>query len=320
MHGSSIHSSYDFEVVEKINSFCEIGEMRLKTCELLKAGDVQEILPGRQYIHGLFHLDHPSATIVVRTDKSPLFLPQFDYHKPGLATDPFFEDATLTKKIQAMQALLRAKRPDADEQIARLIGSSDLHSAYMVLSSLYDQMGSDAVGQMFGDDREGRRFDRQLSIIGERNTAHGEMFRKVFAHRDRVNDLVRRRSFVDDPEHRYFFALLLNVEGGERILSLIRDRFADADPIEKILDWAYELSQVRLAGQGDQNALGISPFDDFDLQLLEYLLRGKSDGEMADIIREIYPAEKAEQVLPTLSDRTAAIRNSIAFSPLLSGT
>ena len=31
MHGSSIHSWYEFDLKEKVNSFCEIGEMRLKT-------------------------------------------------------------------------------------------------------------------------------------------------------------------------------------------------------------------------------------------------------------------------------------------------
>jgi hypothetical protein len=39
---------------------------------------------------------------------------------------------------------------------------------------------------------------------------------------------------------------------------------------------------------------------------------------MAGIIREIYPAEKVEQLLPILGDRTSAIRNSIVFAPLLS--
>jgi hypothetical protein len=82
--GSSIHSSYDFELAEAVNAYCEIGEIKLRLCELFEVGDVQEILPGRQYIHSLFHLDQPSATIVVRTDKSPNFLPQFDYHKPVL--------------------------------------------------------------------------------------------------------------------------------------------------------------------------------------------------------------------------------------------
>jgi hypothetical protein len=64
-------------------------------------------------------------------------------------------------------------------------------------------------------------------------------------------------------------------------------------------------------------AVGIAGFDDFDLTLVEYLLKGRSDIQMADIVREIYPPEKSEQLLPTLGGRTAAIKNSTVFSPLL---
>lgn len=318
LHGSSIHSWYEFELREKVNSYCEIGEMRLKTCELLNVGDVQQILPGRQYIHSLFHLDQPSATIVIRTDKSPMFQPQFNYLKPGLAVYPFFEHETTTKKLQSIAALLRANRPDADEQISKLLESADFHTAYLVLSSVLEYLSSNSVEQMFGSGEWKQRFYTLLSVAEKRSEARGDLLRRVFAHYERLQDLVWRRGFVDNPEHRFFFALLLNVEGRERILALIRDRFPDAEPIDKILDWAYDLSQVRLAGLQNQNALGIAPFDDFDLQLLEYLLRGRTEGEMAGIIREIYPAEKVEQLLPILGDRTSAIRNSIVFAPLLS--
>ena len=79
MHGSSIHSHYEFELRERINIFAELGEMNLKTVEYLEVGKVRQIAAGRQYIHGLFHLDQPSATIVVRTSRSPMNLPQFSY-------------------------------------------------------------------------------------------------------------------------------------------------------------------------------------------------------------------------------------------------
>ena len=319
LHGSSLHSWFEFDLKEKVNSFCEIGEMRLKSCELLKVGDIQQILPGRQYIHSLFHLDHPSATIVVRTDKSQLFLPQFDYQRPGLAIDPFFEHDALIKKLQAMGALFAAERPETDKLILKLLDAADFHSTFHILSQIHGRLASNNIEQMFGGTESTRRFNGFLELAEQRHGPRAEILRPVFAFRDRINDLVRRRGFVDNPEHRFFFALLLSVDGRERILSLIRDRYPDADPIEKILDWTYELSQMRLAGPNNQNALGIAPFDDLDLQLVEYLLRGKSDGEIANIIREIYPAEKAEQVLPTIEDRTAAIRNSIVFSHLLSG-
>src|SRR5262245_36401263 len=134
LHGSSIHSWYEFERTEAINVFTEIGNMSLKTCELLETGAVQEIWPGRRYIHGLLHLDSPSATICVRTDKSPLEPPQFNYQKPFLAIDPFFNEETITKKIQIISAMFRAKRPDADERISKLLSESDFQTTYQLLN------------------------------------------------------------------------------------------------------------------------------------------------------------------------------------------
>jgi hypothetical protein len=317
MLGSSIHSWYEFESQDVVNSFCEIGEMRLKSCDLLNVGDIQKILPGRQYIHSLFHLDHPSATIVIRTDKSPLFLPQFDYQKPGLAFDPFFEQVATIKKQQSIGALLRARRPDADEKLTRLLESSDFHTSFMYLSNIRSHLMANGLEQMFGGGDSKQRFESFIATVENRHQTRVAILRQVFAYRDRLDDLVNRRAFVDNPEHRFFFALLLNIDSRDRILKLITERFPESDPIEKILDWAYDLSQVRLSGLPGANALGISPFDDFDLQLLELLLRGRSDGEMAELIREIYPAEKAEQLLPTLTERIQSIRNSVAFSPLL---
>jgi hypothetical protein len=244
-------------------------------------------------------------------------LPQFDYHKPGLATDPFFEQTATTKKMQVVSALLRAKRPDADELIKKVLVDSDLHTSYLLLSTVHSNLSSDSLEQMFGGSSWRDRFDLLLSAVEERHAGRGDILRGVFAHLERVQGLIRRRGFVDNPDHRFFFALLLNVEGRERIFSLIRDRYPDADQIAKILDWPYERSQLRFAGVDNLNALGIAGFDDFDLTLVEYLLRGKTDGEMADIIRHVYPPEKADMLLPTLSDRTTLIKNSIVFSPLL---
>jgi hypothetical protein len=319
MHGSSIHSWYEFDLHEKINAFCEIGDMRLKSCDLLNVGDVQPILPGAQYIHGLFHLDHPSATITVRTDMSPLEMPQFDYHKPGLAVDPFYGDEAGIKKIQAIGALIRAGHNETDQMLADLLSESDLHSSYIYLSGVHAQLTSNSLEQVFGDEGSRKRFDALLDVVEAKHGSRAEILRKVFNYRERLDDLVRRRGFVSGSEHRFFFALLLNVEGRKRILELIRDRYPDADPLEKVLDWAMELSQIRIAGMQNQNALGIAPFDDFDLLILENQLYGKTVDEISASVRETCPPEKAEILLPTIKDRANVIRNSSVFSPLLNG-
>jgi hypothetical protein len=125
LHGSSIHSWYDFEPELDINKFLRIGRMHLKVCELLQTGAVQEIWSGRRYIHSLFHLDSPSVTICVRTGKSPLEIPQYSYQKPNLAIDPFFDDETVKLKQQILAAMLRAKRPSFEQCATELLADSD---------------------------------------------------------------------------------------------------------------------------------------------------------------------------------------------------
>ena len=98
--GSSIHSWYEFEEDEQVNVFLKTGELKIKSCELIEKSGIQKILPGEQYIHSLFHLDQPSVTLVVRTHKSPVDLPQYSYYRPGLAIDPFYEEVETKKKSQ----------------------------------------------------------------------------------------------------------------------------------------------------------------------------------------------------------------------------
>lgn len=313
--GSSIHSWYDFERTESVNTFTEIGSMNLKQCELLQVGDVQEILAGRQYIHSLFHLDQPSATIVVRTEKSPLHLPQYSYHKPSLAADPFFSHETTSKKLQSISALFRAKHPESDRMVGDLLAESDFQTSIDVLTMLHGFLSGNHLEQLFNLSQPADRFTGFLDAVRERHGAKADVLPAVFAHRDTVNEIVRRRGYVTDPEHRFFLALLMNVDGRDRIFSLIKQRFPEADPLEKVLDWTFDLAQTRVVGVNIPNALGIADFNDMDLFLLENLLKDKSDEQIKADFTADYGAERAASA--DLDARFAKIRESVIFKPLL---
>lgn len=315
LHGSSIHSWYDFDRTESVNAFLETGEMTLKVCELLKVGDVQEIRAGRQYIHSLFHLDQPSATIVVRTEKSPLYLPQFSYHKPYIALDPFFDHQTTTKKLQSLVPLFRVEHPDTDRMVAEILETADFQTSLAVLSMVHRHLSGGILGQLFSLEGPGARFRTLLDIAIRRHGSKAERLNEIFLYRDRQNDLVRRRGYVTNPEHRFFFALLLNVDGRDRILALVKSRFPDADPIDKILDWTYDLAQTRVAGVNTPNALGIENFDDLDLSILEGLIRGRTESETMEAIGAEYGRERLES--SEANSKLARIRDSIIFQPLL---
>lgn len=317
LHGASIHSWYEFDIDEKINSFTQTGKMSLKVCEILEVGDVQEIFAGKQYIHSLFHLEQPSATIVVRTHKSPLYLPQYSYHKPNLAVDPFFEEANTTKKLQVITAFIRSKHPDTDQYIREFLEKSDFQTSFKILSTVRSYIQHNQMQQMFNLAEPKDRFDMFLDVVGKKHEKFADVLPKVFAHHDKLDQIVRQRSYVTDSELRFFLALLLNIDGKERILELIRSKYPKTEPIDKVLDWVYKLANTRVLGMNIPNALGVENFDDFDLMVLENLLQNKNDTETIKAIASEMPDEDAEMLNENISKRIEKIRNAIIFEPLL---
>jgi len=312
LEGSSIHSWYEFERERACSKFAEIGKISLKECGLLEKSDVQQIIGGRAYIHSLFHLERPSATIVIRTDRSPLELPQYNYHKPNLAIDPFLEQDTVIKKLQVAGAMLRAGHKRADELIVRWLDECDVHTAFTVLRDVRVHLNHAGVGAQFGVDYSRVRFD---SYIATAENRHGEgTFRRVFEHIDRLDEVMRVRGIVSDPELRFYLALLLNVEGRTRIYDLIKCRYADDEPMDKILDWTYKLANTRIAGTDNATALGMPDFGDIDVFVLEEILNGRSGSEIADEFRKYHGEPTAEHALAEKEER---IRNAAIFAPLL---
>lgn len=315
--GSSIHSSYEFEAKEIVNRFTELGDINLDDCELLKVGDVRKILAGKQFIHSLFHLDQPSATVVVRTHRNPLHLPQYDYKKPYLALDPFFEEPNLIKKLQTVTMVLRIKHPDADKMLAEMLETADFQTSFSILGNTRHLLQTGRIEQFFQVGSEENRLDKMFEIVKRRHGSLAESLLPIFAHQDKIGEIVNRRSYITNTEHRFFLALLLNVEGKERIISLIKERFPESEPIDKILDWTTELAQTKIFGSNLPNALGIADFNDFDSFVLEDLLKGLSLEEICENFLQDSPQEDAENVKKNLANKIEKLKNSVVLQPIL---
>ncbi|HTH50869.1 MAG TPA: hypothetical protein VL501_02990 [Pyrinomonadaceae bacterium] len=311
--GASLHSWYEFERDETINMYAQTGRLDLKVSHVLEKGAVQEIWPGRRYIHALYHLNEPSVTIVVRTHKSLIEPPQFDYYKPGLAIDPTFEHETITKKIQLALAMLRAKRPDGDAAIAKLLRESDLHTSFVLLSAFRASLRLNTVGDMFGVAPAEDRIAPLIDAVIERHGPKAEILRPVFEFRSTQDHFVALRQLSAKPEHRFLFALLMNLDDREHILQIIRERYPDEDPVERVLDWVFDMSNTRIAGKDNENALGITDFGEAEMFALEGLLRGRNDDEIA----ANYAAEAAKAGETDIPNALEKIRGSVTFRPLL---
>ncbi|MFS8086657.1 MAG: hypothetical protein ACMG6H_13575 [Acidobacteriota bacterium] len=282
LRGSSIHSRYSFREDRILSEHFSVGELELKDVQLLQKNDVRKILPGRQLIHSLFHLDRPSATITIRTQSTPSVALQYDYRKPHFAMNPFFRNPVMAKKLQAVGLLLAMPHQDADELIGDLVCSSDFHTAYFVLAAAYRHLNNDHVDALFGLSTGKDRFK---AILERCRSVHGELtdlVMPVFAEEERQGNIVHRRATITGEEHRFFLALLLNVSNREKVLNLVKQRFPERDPVETILDWVEELARTRVVGSNEMNALGIMGFDDAYVVVLEYMLRGSSSDEITE--------------------------------------
>jgi hypothetical protein len=313
--GSSLHSTFEFETRERVNFHTAVGETKLESCELLKLGDVRPIRGGKVYIHSLFHLDYPSATIVVRTYRSPIELPQFDYRKPSLAIDPFFEEPTTVKKQQTISMLLRVNAPETDEMIDNLLAESDFQTSFHLLSAIKANLGG-RMDDFFQLDAGKNRFNRFLETVGRKHPNQADVFPRVFAEAERQQEIVNRRTFVTDPDLRYFLALLLNVEGRERILALVEERAPAQNPLDTILDWTLALSETKVLGSKLPNALGIADFNDDYLFVLEGLLKNESIETMQAKVNADYPAHYAIEFVPKIPQYAAALQSSPLFHAL----
>jgi hypothetical protein len=311
--GSSIHSHYSFREDRVISEQFSVGELSLEHVQLLKLGDVKMIKPGRQYIHSLFHLDRPSATITARTEFTPSAAPQYNYLKPYFATNPFYRNAAMGKKLQTVSLLLGMKHKDADSMISDLICSSDFHTAFAVLmqtTALKNSRMDDLFGLSTGKDR----FD---AIVEKARSVHGDlidMMLAVIEEQERQQDIILRRASITGEEHRFFLALLLNVTSREKILDLVKERFKEADPVDKILDWVEELSTTRVLGSKEANALGIDGFDDRSLLVLEGLLK---DSSLNEISRQIDSNGTNGSTSAFVQQRIEQLQSSPLFTAML---
>ncbi len=287
--GSSIHSQYNFERDQAINGQFSTGQVLFKNVELLKERDIRPILPGRQFIHSLFHLDRPSVTITVRTHECLSALPQFDYLKPYLAVDPFYEDEVLKRKVQSILLLLRMKHPDAYSLLTEMVLSSDFSTTYWVLSAVFQHLmeapwekATDANGS--NDELHlvpGK--ERFYELFKQARRKHGTLVNlipAVLGELQRQKVLVDLRRDVVTKEHRLFLALLLNVPLRQLTIDLVKQLFPGKNPIDVICQWVQELARVQRSRVPEQTVVGIADFNDFHMYLLHLLLSGYSFAEI----------------------------------------
>lgn len=229
MQGSSVHSEFDFVGAQSVTPHIRTGELRLKQIELLETGRTVPITSGQECIHSLFHLDTPSVTVVVRTHHDPGTGPQYNYLPPHIAIDPIHADSLTMRRKQLLDVLENLDHPSYALQVNEMIESLDFERGFHTLHHAMDRL------QFLGE------WESVLAIFQEK---HGNLAKGVpatLAENLRRETISQMRYHIDNPEHRFFLALLMNVQNSKDIQALITERHPDQSPNETILRWAEEL-------------------------------------------------------------------------------
>lgn len=235
MSGSSIHSEFSFEDAESITAHFRLGNLKLKKAELLETGSTVPIISGRTGMHSLFHLETPSVTVVVRTHSDPGTGPQFTYLPPHLAVDPIQNDTLTTRRKQLLDVLERTGDPDYPELVLEMIETLDFERGFFILQNciahLRDLGAWEMIWELF-EQKHGRLAAPVLPTLEE------------IIRRDGIAAL---RGSIEDVEHRFFLALLLNLERRSDLLEMVECKIP-GDPLEAVLRWSEELIQVSESG------------------------------------------------------------------------
>ncbi|MEN3941171.1 hypothetical protein WJU23_07750 [Prosthecobacter sp. SYSU 5D2] len=297
MAGSSIHAHYQFDPKHTITPHLQLGDVRMKKIELLETGSTVPIISGSKCIHSLFHLETPSVTVVVRTQNDPGTSPQFNFLPPHIALDPHLNDFLTMRRKQLLDVMEQSEDPAYAELVLAMIQELDFERGFYVLQHSMGHMAD--LGE----------WDTVLTAF---ETKHGLASASIAptleqcVHRDSIKNM---RSRIADPEHRFFLALLMNVASKSDVLTLVGQRFPEVKPVETLLRWAEELTDV--------SEDGTSILDATFPEVLETPAEEQPEIFLTSLRYFLLAPKKAPAILKSLSaDDLDELRKSFAFSSL----
>jgi hypothetical protein len=294
LDGSSLHGAYAFKPTRRINTHFYTGELELIEVELLARGDVVPIT--NDLSHSLFHLEVPCATVVVRTYADEDAPPQFNYLPPAVAVNPFFRDVPTTRMVQLLSFARRGKHLDFEGLASEILSRADLHTTWDVLDQVYQAMGS---------------VEGAAPLVAIARERHGEVIddlEESLAEELRRRAVEKLRNSIEEPDLRFFLALLANLPHRGAIDAMVKQRYPGSRPRARIEGWLR-----RLSGAG---SIGIDFSDAVTARAFFGLLDGGSSEAALEALKEAYDPEDVEARRPALLRHCERMKTT-ALRPLL---
>ena len=254
LEGSSLHTQYRFKPNLKASDDLHIGKLTWVSSEFLPRGSIHQIHSGPQFVHALYHLDHPSVSVVVRNYHDEGSPPQLGYLPPGIGVDHSLVDPRLERALELYRMLVDLGRLAEAEQIVRgIIKHSDLLSVYLVMAAI-------------GETAAERDIAKRVHVNARK--LYGEVIDTIsdaLEHQDEQRRFTALRGRIIDPDLRYFLALLLVVPTPTALRRLIAARAPRKDVVATVMRWLTALA--------DTDAFKVR-LQASQLQVIEFMMRG----------------------------------------------
>lgn len=293
--GTSCHSTFRFARSEHINDRMEVGSVGWLDTEILRKGDIQEIIGGEKYIHSLYHLEEPSMTLVLRTYGLPTYRPQWKYYTPSVRVDPFIQNSgieyTLKKKVQAINVGWRCSIELGDELANQWLETCDVETAFrFLIGAARPESNEDA--------------DTWRAAVHKRLTrrwpATWPACENALESNVLSEDLALRRKKIADPEQRFVLAMLMNVPDRQTILDLVAAKFESKEPHTVIAD---QLLAMGVEGSGLE-------MQRTSAEILAHAMSGMDLPAVVDTMKEKYGAENIAKHYDLIEQNYQAFRQA----------
>lgn len=298
LSGSSIQSEFKFIEEHRTNDHLLFGRMKQQNIELLRQGDYRRIYSGPSFIHSLFHLDHPSVSLVIRTYNDFGRKIQYEYFKPHIAIDSFFSDQLATRQFQLLRMMKLSHNPRFALCLSDFLEKASLHAIVQVTLLLAND------NLLNGDEIQ--------IIIGTLEKAYRELsgyIKPVFSEIDRMNAIRVGRFAVTDIDHRFFMALLMNADTRENVDRLIMQKYKQS-PVELLKEWIRDLNS---GGRFNPK------LKEFDLDLLSVMVGTRSFSEAMEKLGHVYEKAELDVRNDEIKDSYKWLRGLPLFSVLFTG-
>jgi hypothetical protein len=281
LEGESVHSVWSFAQHAAPAPELMTGRLERRTTELLRTGDTRPIVPGCAFLHSLFHLTRPSATLVVRTDSSVMRAdgPPWIYLAPGIAMDPFAQDHALEKQLEMLE-FLRRTGADHAAVIDRLLRQDSL-SCYGLMRLVEHAVERGASSRVCRQLARGAA-ERSRELAGTIVAATERMLHQ--------RAIVRLRTKVQNEDGRRLLALMLLLDDLESIEAMLGDLGVTDTPkflAEQVSELVGSVAEGR-SGSADEIVILRLLFEGLDQEAAAEALRVQGCRAGEDAIRQTY--------------------------------